>query len=135
MRSIATSCCAAAGSLKSVPSRAPDIDRLRAFYADLSPSSRSARFFGRRPEIAQAELAAATQQDPSGHVALVATSEQQFLGVAEYYAADRVEADAALVVDDDNQHAGIATVLLEDLAAIARGPGSGASTPQPCRPT
>ncbi len=43
--------------------------------------------------------------------------------MAEYYAADRVEADAALVVDDDNQHAGIGTVLLEDLAVIARGAG------------
>ena len=82
------------------------------------------RFFGIRRLIPDDELERATVQDVHQHVTVVAESDGVIIGVGEYHArAGGVEAEVAFAVADAHHHEGVATVLLEDLALIARAAG------------
>ena len=82
------------------------------------------RFFGLRPFIPDDELQRATVQDVRRHVTLVAESDGAIIGVGEYHAVPGGdEAEVAFAVADAHHHEGVATVLLEDLALIARAAG------------
>jgi acetate---CoA ligase (ADP-forming) len=106
------------------PARPDDVAALGSFYADLSGSSSYFRFFGARSEVPDAELRRATVQDVSDHVTLVVDANGELIAVAEYYGiAGTGEAEVAFAVADAHHSEGIATLLLEDLAAIAREAG------------
>ncbi len=106
------------------PARPSDVTTLRSFYEQLDPASRYLRFFGQRTSIPDEELARVTDVDVDVHVALVAESDGTLVGVGEYYARDGGDdAEVAFAVADARHHEGIATVLLEDLAMVAKAAG------------
>jgi GNAT superfamily N-acetyltransferase len=101
-----------------------DVERLRSFYDQLTDTSNRLRFFGLRRFIPDDELRRATVQDVHQQVTLVAESDGPIIGVGEYHARPaRVEAEVAFAVADAHHHEGVATVLLEDLALVARAAG------------
>src|SRR5262245_42000655 len=103
------------------PARADDVAALGRFYAELSKPSSYFRFFGARSAVPEAELRRATLQDVADHVTLVVDANGELIAVGEYYAvAGTHEAEVAFAVADAHHSEGIATLLLEDLAAIAR---------------
>jgi len=103
------------------PIRPEDGPRLAAFHDRLSPETIYFRFFTPHPHLSEAEITRFTTVDYDDRMALVATLGDEFVGVARY---DRWpgtdEAETAYTVDDKHQGRGIATVLLEHLAAAAR---------------
>ena len=106
------------------PARLTDVEGLRTFYNGLDPVSRHLRFFGGRPFIPDDELERATVNDVNRHVALFAEFEDEIVGVGEYFALPPGEdAEVAFAVADAHHHEGVATVLLEDLAMVAKAAG------------
>lgn len=106
------------------PSSSNDLDALHRFYDELSDRSTYLRFFGTRPHRDDAELHPPGGQDVDDHVVLLALDAGQIVGVGEYRRVlDLPEVDVAFAVADSHQHQGIGTVLLEDLAMIARAAG------------
>ncbi|HEX6657490.1 MAG TPA: GNAT family N-acetyltransferase, partial [Ilumatobacter sp.] len=106
------------------PAGSSDVGRLRDFYGQLSDASNYSRFFGIRRFIPEQELHRATVQNVRAHVTLIAQAGDDLIGVGEYHAMPNGdEAEVAFAVSDVHQHEGIATVLLEDLAMIARSAG------------
>lgn len=104
----------------------PDVERLRSFYELLGDASNALRFFGLRRLIPDEELRRATVQDVHQQVTLVAESAGAIVGVGEYHARPGgFEAEVAFAVADAHHHEGVATVLLEDLAQVARAAGFG----------
>jgi acyl-CoA synthetase (NDP forming)/GNAT superfamily N-acetyltransferase len=103
--------------------RPNDVDGLRSFYDQLDVESRYLRFFGQRT-IPDDELQRATINDVDRHVALVAEADGAIVGIGEYHAVpSRADAEVAFAVADAHHHEGIGTVLLEDLAMIAKAAG------------
>ena len=83
--------------------------------SDSSASVKSSR----KPNCARS-----VEQDISDHVTLVAEANGELIAIGEYYARPGgEEAEVAFAVADDHHQEGIATVLLEDLAGIARQAG------------
>lgn len=105
------------------PSAPSDLAPLRSFYTQLDPASMYLRFFSIRSFVPDDELERIAVQDLHRHVALVAESDGVILGVGEYHADDDGDAEVAFAVADAHHHEGIATLLLEDLALIARAAG------------
>ncbi|MDA8046263.1 MAG: GNAT family N-acetyltransferase [Actinomycetota bacterium] len=104
---------------------ADDADRLVAFHSRLSPESIYLRYFSAHPHLRDEEVARFTWVDGTDRMAIVATIQEEIVGVARYdrTAARPQEADVAFVVEDRHQGRGLATILLEHLAAHARGCG------------
>ena len=106
------------------PIRPDDGDALVAFHRGLSPQSVYFRFFSVHPELSPTEVEWFTHVDYCDRVALVALVEDRLVAVGRY---DRrpgsTTAEVAFVVADDLQGHGIATLLLEHLAAIAASNG------------
>jgi acyl-CoA synthetase (NDP forming)/RimJ/RimL family protein N-acetyltransferase len=101
-----------------------DVAALRDFYARLGDTSTYYRFFGVRRIIPDDELLRATEQDIHRQVTLLAEADGHTIGVGEYHGLpDGDEAEVAFAVADAHHGEGIATVLLEDLALIARAAG------------
>ena len=101
-----------------------DVGSLRSFYDGLTDESRHLRFFGVRSHIPERELVAATAQSPSQHVTLLVHDGGEIIGVGEYFGNDDgTAAEVAFAVTDRHHHEGVATLLLEDLATIARAAG------------
>ncbi len=102
------------------PIRPDDADRLVALHSRLSPESIRYRYFAPRPTLSPAEVERFTNVDYDDRVALVAVLGDDLLAVGRY---DRVPgtdtAEVAFVVDDAHQRRGLASVLLEHLAAVA----------------
>jgi hypothetical protein len=105
---------------------------VRTFFHELSPESRHRRFFisrrtgppcttGEPADDVMACLCAAL--DVTRSVTLLALrsigSEERLLGVASYFRVTDAVAEVAFAVDDHFGHRGIATGLLERLAALA----------------
>ena len=106
------------------PAQADDYAALARFYNGLSEASSYFRFFGVRSVIPEAELRRATEQDVNDHVTLVVDANGELIAVGEYYALPGgEEAEVAFAVADAHHQEGIATVLVEDLAGIAREAG------------
>ena len=104
-----------------------DGPRLVAFHSHLSPDTIYLRFFGAHPRLSPAEIERFTHVDGRGRVALVATLNEDIIGVARYDRSetDPREAEVAFVISDDHQGRGLGTLLLEQLAAHARAGGIG----------
>jgi acyl-CoA synthetase (NDP forming)/GNAT superfamily N-acetyltransferase len=112
------------GTARLRPIRADDADRLRRFHSRLSRETVYNRFFAFRPVLSDEDVARFTQVDHRDRAALVATLNDEIIGVVRY---DRLEGgddgEVAFVVEDAHQGRGLGPVLLEHLAAAARERG------------
>ncbi|PRX69934.1 acyl-CoA synthetase (NDP forming) [Nonomuraea fuscirosea] len=105
------------------PIRPADADRLRSFYSRLSDESIYFRFFGPRPRLSDREVERFTNVDYVNRVALIATLGTEMVAVIRYDRTGPGEAEVAFLVEDAHQGRGVASVLLEHLAATARERG------------
>jgi acyl-CoA synthetase (NDP forming)/GNAT superfamily N-acetyltransferase len=112
------------GAIHIRPITPDDADRLVDLHGRLSDRTIYYRFFSPRPRLSPRDVQRFTNVDYVDRVALVGLLDDQLVGVARY---DRVpgtgEAEVAFVVADEHQGRGIATLLLEHLAAAARERG------------
>ena len=106
------------------PIRPDDDAGLIAFHERLSPETQRLRFFSPHPHLRPDEVQRFTNVDGVRRVALVATLDDEIVGVARFDLLDpTTDAEAAFVVRDDLQGRGIGTALLELLAERARESG------------
>jgi acyl-CoA synthetase (NDP forming)/GNAT superfamily N-acetyltransferase len=106
------------------PMRPTDAPALAAFHLRQSPDSIYRRYFSPKPRLTDRDLEHFTNIDMVDRVALVVERYGEFVAWASYERwAGRDDADAAFMVDDALHGKGIATLLLEHLAAIARSNG------------
>lgn len=106
------------------PIRPDDGPRLLDFHERQSPQSIYYRYFSPRPRLSERDLEHLTHVDYVDRFALVALRADEVIGVARYdRLRHRAEAEVAFFVDDANHGRGLATVLLEHLAARAREVG------------
>ena len=107
-------------SIRLRPIRSDDGERLAEFHGSLSSQSVYRRFFFVHPQLSAAEIERFTHVDYVDRLALVAMDGDRLIVVGRY---ERVpgaaDAEVAFVVADEYQHHGIATLLLEHLAAAA----------------
>jgi len=102
----------------------PDADALVRFHGRLSLTSVSRRYFYPHLELGTEEVAHLTEVDGVDRVALVVERDGELIAVGRYdRLEDRTEAEVAFVVADPYQHLGIATMLLQRLAELARSTG------------
>ena len=101
-----------------------DAPQLLAFHERQPRENLYRRFFSPKPTLSTKELAHFTDIDFVDRVALVLEIRGEFSAWASYERwPGRDDADVAFMVDDGHQGKGIATLLLEHLAAIARSNG------------
>ncbi|HSM65241.1 MAG TPA: GNAT family N-acetyltransferase, partial [Ilumatobacteraceae bacterium] len=101
-----------------------DKPALAEFHRRQSPESIYRRYFSPKPELSEKELDHFTAVDMVDRAALAVEAHEEFIGWASYERwPGRDEAEAAFMVDDTHHGQGIATLLLEHLAAIARSNG------------
>ena len=101
-----------------------DRDALAAFHRRQSKDSIYRRYFSPKPELSDRDLDHFTHIDMTDRVALAVESHGEFIAWSSYERwPGRSEAEAAFMVDDAHQGEGIATLMLEHLAAIARSNG------------
>ena len=106
------------------PIRPDDAAALQAFHQRQSPDSRYYRYFSPKPELNEAELSRFTTVDFVDRAAFVVEDRGEFIGWASYERwKNRGDAEVAFKVDDAHQGKGVATLLLEHLAAVARENG------------
>ena len=107
------------------PIREDDTDRLRAMHRRHSPSTIRRRFFAMLPELAVTQADRFTHVDGTDRAALVAVNDSgDLVGVARYDRyAGTTDAEVAIVVQDDYQHHGLGTTLLNELTGYARDHG------------
>lgn len=109
--------------------RPDDKERLRIAFEHLSPAGVYQRFFHPITELTPGELRHLTELDFRDHVGLVLTIGQgageRLIAVCRFVrvAADADRAEVGFAVADAYQHRGAATVLLQQLVALARGCG------------
>jgi acyl-CoA synthetase (NDP forming)/RimJ/RimL family protein N-acetyltransferase len=115
------------GTVHVRPITPDDADRLVAFHSRQSPESIYFRFFSARPTLSAAEVRHFTHVDLDERVAFIALLGDDLIGVGRY---DRFresdEAEVAFFIDDAHHGRGLATILLEYLAAAGRDNGVGA---------
>ncbi len=100
------------------PEDAPALDR---FHRRQSPESVYFRFFRHRPELSEKELDYFTNIDYERRMAFVAMQGDELVAVSRYEAYEgKNEAEVAFFVDDANHGRGLATLMLEYLAAHGR---------------
>lgn len=103
------------------PIRPDDRERLRDFHGRQSSESIYFRYFRFRPELSEQELTHFTTVDYSDRMAFVAVRDDELIAVARYEPyGDRNEAEVAFFIDDGHNGRGLATILLEFLAAAGR---------------
>ena len=106
------------------PMTPDDRDALAEFHGRQSHDSQYRRYFTAKPRLSASELDHFTQIDFVDRVALVVEAHGEFIAWASYERwPNRDDADSAFMVDDRHHGRGIATLLLEHLAAIARSNG------------
>lgn len=102
------------------PIRPDDEARLVAFHSRLSSYSVYLRFFGFHPTLSESEVHRFTHVDYRERLALVVVVDGRLGAVGRY---DRLpgtdEAEVAFVVDDELQHHGLGSLLLDELARAA----------------
>ena len=115
------------GSTMHVRPIAPgDGDALLAFHGRQSRESVYFRYFSPRPHLSDEDIRHLTNVDGIDRMAFVAERDDELLGVARYDRyPDRPVAEVAFFTDDRMSGKGIATLLLEYLAAYGREIGIG----------
>ncbi len=112
------------GTVHLRPIRPEDGDRLVAFHNRQSPESIYLRFFSARPRLSPRDVERFTHVDYADRLAFVAILGDDLIGVARYdREPDRPVAEVAFFTDDLHHGRGLATILLEYLAAAARERG------------
>ena len=107
-----------------MPSRSQDAAAVREMHAAMSPDNMYLRFFSLSPLAGEQEAQRVCRDPGPDHVALLAWLGGRLVGVASYEATGRPgEAEVAFAVPDDMHRCGIATLLLEHLASLARQRG------------
>ncbi len=98
-----------------------DGDRLLRFHERQSAESVYYRYFSPRPRLSQRDVRHLTHVDHADRVAFVALSGDEMIGVARYERYRGTDtAEVAFFVDDAHHGRGLATLLLEYLAAAAQ---------------
>ncbi len=110
------------------PIRPDDGPLLVDFHSRQSPESVYFRFFSPRPRLSDRQVEQLVNVDYRNRMAFVVLEGEQLIAVARYEPVDtgdrsQVEAEVAFFVDDDHNGRGLATILLEYLAAAARQMG------------
>jgi acyl-CoA synthetase (NDP forming)/RimJ/RimL family protein N-acetyltransferase len=106
------------------PIRPDDRERLRRFHGRQSRESIYSRYFRFRPELSEDELTRLTHLDYRDRMAFVALLGEELVAVARYERwPDSDRAEVAFFVDDAHNGKGLATIMLEYLAAAARSAG------------
>src|SRR4051794_35874688 len=107
------------------PVQPEDRDRIAAGFDRLSPESRYRRFFSPVSRLSERQLDHLTQVDHHDHEALLALDAdgERLVGVARFVRTGPGRAEPAMVVGDDWQGRGIATVLLTRLVDRALDEG------------
>jgi acetyl coenzyme A synthetase (ADP forming)-like protein len=114
------------------PIKPSDAAAINALHARMSDESIYLRFFSPMPQLSASLLDRFVNVDYVDRMALVAQLGDQVIGVARYErlpggsasgAAGGAEAEVAFTVDDAHHGRGIATILLEHLAAVAKDNG------------
>jgi len=101
-----------------------DADRLLRFHERQSPESVYNRFFSPRPTLNERDIEYFTSVDMVDRVAFVAVHEDEIIGVARYERyADTDTAEVAFFIDDQHNGRGLASLMLEYLAAAGRDHG------------
>jgi acyl-CoA synthetase (NDP forming)/GNAT superfamily N-acetyltransferase len=113
------------GTVHLRPIRPDDASRLNELHERLSRESKYLRFFSPMPHLSPGMLERFVTVDYVDRFALVAVLGDDIVGVARYDAlgADHRAAEVAFTVDDAHQGRGLATLLLEHLAAVAADRG------------
>jgi len=111
------------GTVRVRPVRATDEPAVLALYERLSDESVYLRFFSPVPRPTAVQLEQLTTVDYHDRMVMVAELGDEILAIARYDRSSPGEADVAFAVADDQQGRGIATLLLEHLAVVARGNG------------
>ena len=116
------------GTLASLRRSTPaDCEAMRRFFHELSPESRRKRFFSAGEPGDDLVTRLCDSADAQRSVTLVAVrqvgEDRRLIAVGSYFATRPGVAEAAFAVDDRFQGKGLATELLERLAAIAAGDG------------
>ena len=103
------------------PIRPDDADDLAAFHQRQSAESRYRRYFSPKPSLSRTELERFTNVDFIDRAAFVVEDRGEFVAWASYERwKNRDDAEVAFMVDDGYHGRGIATLLLEHLAAVAQ---------------
>ncbi|HXH56854.1 GNAT family N-acetyltransferase [Iamia sp.] len=112
------------GTMHVRPIRHDDGDRIARFHERQSPESIYFRYFSPRPRLSTADIERLTRVDGIDRMAFVGLINDELVGVARYdrYPSRQV-AEVAFFTDDDHAGRGMATVMLEYLAAAARDVG------------
>lgn len=101
-----------------------DTTRLQEFHARQSPESKYYRYFSPKPELSASEAERFTNVDFVSRAAFVIEDRGELIAWASYERwKGRPDAEVAFHVDDQYQGRGIATLLLEHLATVARSNG------------
>ena len=101
-----------------------DAAALLRFHHRLSPETTVLRFFSVHPELSSHELEYFTNVDHQDREAIVATVDEEIVGVARFDRLDPgTDAEAAFVVADVWQGEGLGSALFGRLAARARAVG------------
>ncbi|MFF4406367.1 GNAT family N-acetyltransferase [Streptomyces sp. NPDC001404] len=115
------------GTAQIRPITAGDAQRLVSFYEQVSDESKYYRFFAPYPRLSDRDVHRFTHHDYVNRVGLAATVHGDFIATVRY---DRVpasgatdEAEVAFLVQDAHQGRGVASALLEHIAAVARERG------------
>lgn len=97
-----------------------DADGIRAFHSRQSPESIYLRFFAPVRELSERDIHRFTHVDHHDRVALVATLENEIIGIGRFDRIGSASAEVAFNISDHFQGKGIGSVLLEHLVAIAQ---------------
>ncbi|MGW3002423.1 bifunctional acetate--CoA ligase family protein/GNAT family N-acetyltransferase, partial [Streptomyces sp. NPDC001155] len=120
------------GTARIRPITVDDADRLVSFYEQVSDESKYYRFFAPYPRLSAKDVHRFTHHDFVNRVGLAATIGGEFIATVRY---DRIgadglpasapadEAEVAFLVQDAHQGRGVASALLEHIAAVARERG------------
>ncbi|MCT2590632.1 GNAT family N-acetyltransferase [Streptomyces sp. N2-109] len=120
------------GTARIRPITPDDAERLVAFYEQVSDESKYYRFFAPYPRLSDRDVRRFTHHDYDDRVGLAAMVGDEFIATVRYDRIDATgrpasapadEAEVAFLVRDDYQGRGVASALLEHIAAVARERG------------
>ncbi|TWD17972.1 acyl-CoA synthetase (NDP forming) [Streptomyces sp. T12] len=121
------------GTARIRPITADDAERLVSFYEQVSDESKYYRFFAPYPRLSAKDVHRFTHHDFVDRVGLAATVGGEFIATVRYdrigaggrpaSGAEADEAEVAFLVQDAHQGRGVASALLEHIAAVARERG------------
>ena len=111
------------GMVRIRPMRAADKAALDALIERASDRSIYLRFFAMSRTAGHRFIEHLMGEPGDSRRALVAVIDNEVIALAGYERMSATQAEVALLIDDEHQHAGIGTLLLENLASTARAEG------------